>query len=100
MKILLPLLYWAETIMPNVDPVKRAGTAANDNTMNDIVGVVFGIAGALALLFIVIGGLRYILSDGDPNNISQAKKTIIYALVGLVITMAAYAIVSFVLNNI
>lgn len=94
------LLYLAETVMPNVNPVKRAGTAANDDTMNAIIGIVFGVAGALALLFIVIGGLRYILSDGDPNNISQAKKTVIYALVGLVITMAAYAIVSFVINQI
>jgi hypothetical protein len=57
---------------------------------------VFGIFGAVAFLFIVIGGFRYVISSGDPKNTAKAKNTIIYALVGLVITISADAIVNFI----
>lgn len=73
---------------------------AGDAQIQLIVNFVFGLAGALALLFIVLGGLRYIISQGDPNNAAQAKNTIIYALVGLVITVISYGIVRFVVSSI
>lgn len=65
-----------------------------------VVNFIFGLAGALTLLFIVIGGLKYILSQGDPNATAQAKNTIIYAVVGLIVTVIAYAIVRFVVSMI
>ena len=48
---------------------------------------------------IIVGGLRYITSGGESSNISGAKTTIIYALVGLVIVALAQFIVHFVLNK-
>lgn len=85
----------------NVDlgPIEQAGVGANDDTINSIKNIVFGLAGGLSLLFVVIGGVRYIISQGDPNATSQAKNTILYALVGLIVTVFAYAIVGFVINN-
>lgn len=83
----------------DLDPVKKAGAPATQNQINDVVNIVFAIAGSLALLFIIIGGLRFIISQGDPNAVAQAKNTVIYALVGLVIVLTAYGIVAFVLNN-
>ena len=83
----------------NLNPVKNAGAPAGQDQIDIILNIVFGIAGSLALLFIVIGGLRFILSQGDPNGVAQGKNTIIYALVGLVVTLTAYSIVTFVLNN-
>jgi hypothetical protein len=73
---------------------------AKDNSEALIVNIVFSIAGALALLFVVIGGFRYVLSQGDPNATSQAKNTILFALVGLAVTVLAYVIVRFVVSNI
>lgn len=73
---------------------------AGDDQIKLIVNFIFGLAGALSMLFIVIGGVRYIISQGDPNAVSQAKSTIIYALVGLVITVMAYSIVRFVVGAI
>lgn len=61
-----------------------------------ILNLVFGIAGAIALLVITLAGFKYVLSHGDPNLISQAKETIIYAVIGLVICIAAIGIVNFV----
>jgi len=73
---------------------------AKSNSIEVILNIVFGIAGGLALIFVVIGGLRYILSQGDPNATAQAKNTILYALVGLVVTVCAYAIVRFIVSSV
>lgn len=62
--------------------------------------LVFGAAGGLALLIVTIGGLKYVISQGNPQATQQAKDTILYALVGLVISMTAFAIVTFVLGRV
>ncbi|MGD0284577.1 MAG: Mbov_0395 family pilin-like conjugal transfer protein [Candidatus Saccharimonadales bacterium] len=69
---------------------------ADGSFVTTVLDIVFGIFGAVAVLFIVIGGFRYVISSGDPKNTAKAKNTIIYALVGLVITLSATAIVNFV----
>ncbi|HSW85246.1 MAG TPA: hypothetical protein VLF79_01365 [Candidatus Saccharimonadales bacterium] len=61
-----------------------------------VLGIAFGVAGALALLMITISGLRYIVAAGDPQKISKAKNGIVYSLVGLTIAIAAESIVFFV----
>jgi len=66
--------------------------------ITDALTVVIGIVGALCLLFIVVGGFRYILSQGDPQGVTKAKSTIVYALIGLVVTIMAQLIVSLVVE--
>lgn len=63
----------------------------------NILSILVGVA---AVIMIIIGGLKYITSNGDSNAISSAKNTIIYAIVGLVIVATAQFIVQFVLNKI
>lgn len=65
-----------------------------------IISLMLFLAGVLAVLFIIIGGLRYIMSNGDPKATGAAKDTILYAIIGLVITTAAFAIVSFISKRI
>jgi hypothetical protein len=65
------------------------------------VAKLFGyVVGIISVIFIVIGGFKYVQSSGDANNVKSAKDTILYALVGLVIAGISQAIVVFVLNNI
>ena len=64
-----------------------------------IVNVLLFILGAVAVIMIVIGGLKYTLSNGDSSAVTSAKNTILYAIVGLVIAMMAYAIVNFVIGK-
>ncbi|MEK7594233.1 MAG: pilin [Patescibacteria group bacterium] len=64
-----------------------------------ILAITFSIIGALALLVIVVSGLRYITSAGDPEKTAKAKNGVVYALVGLVVAISAFAIVSFVVNR-
>lgn len=88
------------TIDPEVKQTNLPEIAAGRGNVGDVLQIAIGIVAALSLLFIVIGGLRYVLSDGDPQNASRAKSTIVYALIGLMVAIAAQAIVSFVLNEI
>lgn len=57
---------------------------------------VIGISGAIALIFIVYGGIAYTTSGGDPSKLQKAKNIILYALIGLVIVALSELIVSFV----
>jgi hypothetical protein len=49
---------------------------------------------------IIYGGFRYVISRGDAAHIKAAKETILYAVVGVVVSIVAFAIVSFVARNI
>lgn len=73
--------------------------AAGNNDIENILAIITTILGAIAVLFIVIGGLRYIVSQGDPQAVSKAKGTIVYALIGLVVAISARAIVAFTLGG-
>lgn len=55
------------------------------------------IIGAVAVIMLIVGALRYVLSGGDPRATQGAKDTILYALVGIVVALAAVAVVNFVL---
>ena len=58
------------------------------------------VIGAVSVLVIIVGGLRYITSGGDQAGITGAKNTILYAVIGLVVAILAYSIVHFVVSNI
>lgn len=62
--------------------------------------LVFGLAGAIAFIIVVLGGLKYVLSQGNPQETAKAKDTIMYALIGLVICLVAFTIVRFVIREV
>lgn len=67
---------------------------------NRILNVFTTVIGAVAVLMIIIGALRYTTSNGEPAQLTSAKNTIMYAAIGLVLAAMANAIVNFVLTNI
>jgi hypothetical protein len=67
---------------------------------NKVLNIMTLAIGAVSVIVIIIGGLRYTLSAGDSSAITAAKNTIIYAAVGLVVASLGNAIVNFVLVNI
>ena len=71
---------------------------ATSSTLQTVLQIFFGIMGALAVLFVVIGGFRYTISAGDAEDMSKAKNTIIYAVVGLIVALFAEALVTFVIS--
>lgn len=70
------------------------------DTLQQVLNIVFGVSASIALLLIVISGFRYIVANGDPNSTASAKRGILYAVVGLVVVMAAYSIVAFVVKGV
>ncbi len=70
-----------------------------DSTVKLVVSILSFIVGLAAVIMIIVGGFKYITSSGDSSNISSAKSTILYAIVGLVIAVLAQVIVRFVLNQ-
>lgn len=81
----------------NADAVLAVdGAAQTESFIKNIVKTLVGIAGAVAVVFMVIGGFHYITSSGHPEKLDKAKKTLLYSGIGLVIVLAAYTIVDFV----
>lgn len=73
-----------------------AGTDVS-SVLKDVINIFSLIVGAVSVIMIIIGGFRYITSGGESSNVSGAKNTLIYAIVGLVIVVFAQIIVQFVL---
>ena len=64
-----------------------------------IINVLTVVVGAVSVVMIIIGGFRYVVSNGDSNSMAGAKNTILYAVVGLIVALLAQLIVSFVLTK-
>jgi hypothetical protein len=86
----------AQTIDIKQSDVNLPNVAGDSGAVQLILNLVWGIGATLSVMFIVIGGIKYVLSNGDPGQVSSAKNTILYAVIGLVITMSGFAIVNFV----
>ena len=76
------------------------GYAQEDTFQSTLIGIlnaVIGIAGLVAVIFIIVGGINYMTSAGDAQKVEKGKKTILYALIGLVVCALAFAIVNWVI---
>lgn len=72
-----------------------AGTKV-DNIVKNVINIISLVVGIAAVVMIIIGGLRYVTSNGDSGQVGNAKNTILYAVVGLVVVALAQVIVRFV----
>ena len=79
--------------------VESTGTSSLNALVKKVINILSVIVGVVAVIMIIIGGLKYITSGGESSNVSGAKNTIIYAIVGLVVVALAQFIVRFVLTN-
>lgn len=83
-------------IAPSAFAQSSGGDISNvENFIRNIIQIIAGLAGLIATGFFVIGGFGYITSSGNPENLDKSKRTLIYAAIGLAITIGA-----FVLSNI
>ncbi|HEU5187189.1 MAG TPA: pilin [Candidatus Saccharimonadales bacterium] len=78
----------------------EGGLFGPNSLWNNILNTVTFVIGAVAVLMIIIGAMRYALSAGDQAQVTTAKNTILYAVIALIIAVMANAIVNFVLTNI
>lgn len=78
----------------------QQGTQGVNNIIRDIVNIFSLIVGIVSVIMIIYGGFRYVTSGGDSGNVTSAKNTIIYAIIGLVVVALAQFIVQFVLDKV
>lgn len=74
--------------------------SGTDSIFNTVVNVLLFIIGAISVIMLIIGGIRYTISAGDSGNVTAAKNTIMYAIIGLIVAFLAFAIVNWVLGAI
>lgn len=82
--------FWGSCLKGDV-----ATLACIPNLYKQVVNISLFFAGFVALIFIIIGGIKYITSGGDPKQAGAARQVITYALIGLVLILLSFAIVNF-----
>lgn len=73
---------------------------ATSERIQTILQIVFTTTGVIAVLIISIAGLSYVISAGDSQRVARAKDAIMYAIIGLVVSIMAFAIVTFAIERI
>ena len=116
LKLVLPVIVMislvALAVVPEVSALtlqEGAEAARCDGCPSDLFGetgafrkitnTILYIVGIVAVIMLIIGGIRYVISGGDSKKVTDAKNTVLYAIIGLVIAVFAYAIVNFVITS-
>ncbi len=79
------------------------GVHADEGLTTDVTSLInigIGLLGILAVVVIILGGVQYMLSNGDSSKVKKAKDTILYGVIGLVIVILAAAIVNFIIAKV
>lgn len=71
---------------------------ADTNTLAIGLQVIFGVLGAIAVIMVIYGGMRYVRSQGNPQELTKAREAIMYAIIGLAIAVLAEAIINFTIR--
>lgn len=93
-----PLLASLITLASSIN-ANNLPKASFDTSLTQVLKLVFMASALLSVIFVAFGGLKYVLSSGDPQGAAKAKNTILYALIGLIIAVSAFSIVSFVASR-
>lgn len=115
LRVVLPIILIAGMVglalMPSVSAMtlqEGAEAARCDGCPRDLFGdtgvfkqvtnTVLYIVGIIAVIMLIIGGIKYVVSGGDSKKVTDAKNTVLYAIIGLIIAFLAFAIVNFVIS--
>ena len=116
LRIILPMIIMVGLVVMAIVPEASALTlqegaeaAKCDDCPSDLFGetgafrqitnTILYIVGIIAVIMLIIGGIKYVISGGDSKKVTDAKNTVLYAIIGLVIAVFAYAIVNFVISS-
>jgi type IV secretion system pilin len=83
-------LAFAQVSKPNVN--NPVGGSNLGQILADVIDALLLFAGAVAVLFLIIGGFRYVVSTGNAEQVDAARKTILYAVLGLIIIFVAFVL--------
>lgn len=68
--------------------------------LKTVINVLLTIGGIISVIMIIVGGINFTVSNGDPAKVKKARDTVLYSIIGLVVSLLAFAIVNFVIGRI
>ena len=71
----------------------------NTGVFKQVTNTILYIVGIVAVVMLIVGGIKYLLSGGDSKKVTDAKNTVLYAIIGLVVCFLSFAIVNFVISS-
>lgn len=71
-----------------------------EGVFTKITNTILYAVGIVSVIMLIYGGFRYVISGGDSKKVTDAKNTVLYAIIGLIISILAFAIVNFVITSI
>ncbi|MBU1348624.1 pilin [Patescibacteria group bacterium] len=77
----------------------KLGSGDIRQTAARIINVALGFLGIIAVVIVLLGGFKYMISGGNEEKTSEAKKLIVSGIIGLAIILSAWAITSFVISR-
>ena len=81
-------------------PTNAASNLFGDGSIfNTVTNILLFLIGAISVVMLIIGGIRYVVSGGDQGAVTSAKNTILYAIIGIVVAFLAFAAVRFVTDQ-
>jgi len=81
-----------------INKVDSANNGDPEGAINGVLNAVIGVLGLVCVIVMIVGGVKYMTSTGDPGKVKAAKDTILYGLIGLIVCALAFAIVNFVIG--
>ena len=100
LKMILAGLLIVPTVALAVSPTGVDNVAKDpQDLVKNIVNIFLYAVGVLSVIMLIWGGIRYTTSAGDSNKVTSAKNTVLYAVVGLVVAILAWAIVNMVITR-
>jgi len=92
------------SVSSGANAAKPASTPDNlfggpDSAFQLIANTLIFLVGAVAVIMLIIGGFRYVTSQGSSEQIKQAKDTILYGIIGVIVAILSYAIVNFIAST-
>ena len=94
---------FATTLSEGAEAARCDGCPENlfgdTGVFKQVTNIVLYIVGVIAVIMLIIGGIKYVVSGGDAKKVTDAKNTVLYAIIGLIIAFLAFAIVNFVITS-
>lgn len=97
---MIPLLAHIMAQLGSPETLNIPSNQANQAALNDILAVVYFIAGVVCVIAIIVGGIMYTSSNGDSGRVGKAKNILLYAIIGVVVVGIAFTITQFVVGRI
>lgn len=96
---MVPQLNQGCVLSPELNPTGKAdipSLACLGQIVTNVIGIAFLFLGAVTVLFLLWGAIRFVISRGDPKGIQEAQKTMTYAIIGAVVVLGAFILINMV----